>query len=1100
MSDAGKAVFLSYASQDAEAAKRIANALRAAGVEVWFDQSELRGGDAWDQSIRKQIKECALFVPIISANTQARREGYFRLEWKLADDRTHLMAKGTRFILPVCVDDTRDWDAIVPDSFTTVQWTRLSAGEGAAAFAERVGKLLSGNTPAVGDQTKAVRPVGASLDDARGRRPAAPLQISRPWLAPAVAILVALTALALWRPWQRPPAGGVESAVVAAAKPASEARGLVEKASGLFQGLDATREDFALAEEFCQRALKLDPNDGEVWAAYAQLNAAFGYRGWDPSPERREQNRVMAERAIRLAPRSAQARLAQAGAWSAFGVNRPETEKLLRDIVREEPANQAALRFLAVTVLNNGGLDECLALNERSAALPGGDPLALFNNARYLWQRGRPDEGYASLQRSLAQQPFSSGLTLKALMEITWRGDPAAAEAALRQIPQSALLEDRANYMAGLVHYYQRNAGAALAAWAAFPRDYYMDFAYDGPKGLLIGHAHELDQREAAAKIEWRTALQAVDKRLAITPNHATSHYYKAYLLACLGEKTAAEEALRTCEQLRGIKYTRGSEMPFELAVIYARLGRFDEIFAHPPNLLRRIRIDPRFEAFRADPRYQALVAASASRRPASGLAEPASADHKSVAVLAFANLSDDKANEYFSDGISEELLNVLAKVPGLKVTARTSAFHFKGKDTPISEIARQLGVAYVVEGSVRKAGDKVRITAQLIKAADGFHVWSDTFTRDLKDVFAVQDEISSLIAQNLKLKLAAGGAAGAATNPEAYRLYLEGRRAWNRRDLQGFRQAEVLLSQAIELDPGFARAHAALADVWSMGADSVSEVGPYNLRDSVILIRARAKAKQALTLDPNCAEAYASLGQIAAFSWDFASALRDLQRAVELNPNYASARQWLGAYLKIWGDPDRSLAETLRAVELDPLSHRILDQSSDTLLLHGRVQEAWELLERARALNPAGIQIRCKRALLLFALGRREEALAAARELAGDSTAEQPAYRFQTALEVLAGCGFAGEAEAMLQRIPTTAPERVVALAILGRTSEALSQLDGIQNSNLDSIMTDPRLAGLRAEPAFKAWQKKVGLSAAQQRLDAWMAAPPRTKVEASK
>ena len=136
----------------------------------------------------------------------------------------------------------------------------------------------------------------------------------------------------------------------------------------------------------------------------------------------------------------------------------------------------------------------------------------------------------------------------------------------------------------------------------------------------------------------------------------------------------------------------------------------------------------------------------------------------KSVAVLAFANLSDDKENEYFSDGISEELLNVLAKIPNLKVSARTSAFSFKGKNVAIPEIARQLGVAYVVEGSVRKQGTKVRITAQLIKAEDGFHVWSDTFTRELKDIFAVQDEIAGLIAQQLQLKLTATARSNRAT------------------------------------------------------------------------------------------------------------------------------------------------------------------------------------------------------------------------------------------------------------------------------------------------------------------------------------------------
>lgn len=150
MSNPGKAVFLSYASQDADAARRICEALRAAGVEVWFDQSELVGGDAWDQKIRKQIKDCALLIPIISAATQARTEGYFRLEWRLADQRTHLMAKGRPFLLPVVIDDTRDSDAQVPDSFTEVQWTRLPGGDTSPAFCARVKKLLGGHATVAG--------------------------------------------------------------------------------------------------------------------------------------------------------------------------------------------------------------------------------------------------------------------------------------------------------------------------------------------------------------------------------------------------------------------------------------------------------------------------------------------------------------------------------------------------------------------------------------------------------------------------------------------------------------------------------------------------------------------------------------------------------------------------------------------------------------------------------------------------------------------------------------------------------------------------------------------------------------------------------------
>lgn len=193
-----RAVFLSYASQDSAAARSLCEALQSKGVEVWFDQGELRGGDEWDQSIRRQIKACALFIPIISANSQARREGYFRLEWKLADDRTHLIAKGTPFILPVCVDDTKDWDAIVPESFTAVQWTRLPPGEAPDPIAERVKRLLAGaqDSVALPGSNRApviLKPTGVAPQDRR-----------RPHRATALALLVAAAATATWYVMRRP--------------------------------------------------------------------------------------------------------------------------------------------------------------------------------------------------------------------------------------------------------------------------------------------------------------------------------------------------------------------------------------------------------------------------------------------------------------------------------------------------------------------------------------------------------------------------------------------------------------------------------------------------------------------------------------------------------------------------------------------------------------------------------------------------------------------------------------------------------------------------------------------------------------------------------
>ncbi|MBM3854958.1 MAG: toll/interleukin-1 receptor domain-containing protein, partial [Verrucomicrobia bacterium] len=239
MSEAGKAVFLSYASQDAEAALRLCSGLRAAGVEVWFDQNEpldllgahgLVGGDAWDAKIRKQIAECALFVPVISANTQARGEGYFRIEWRLAAQRTHAMAEDQAFLLPVVIDETCDAEARVPGEFKAVQWSRIGSADSLGAFCARVQTLLGGPDPAT---------VGAALrrdGSDESRRKAAPTvgrSPSRPWLWPATLSALALVALAMWRPWvgsttQPRSAAGASSQTSAA--PISAAGRLVAKA------------------------------------------------------------------------------------------------------------------------------------------------------------------------------------------------------------------------------------------------------------------------------------------------------------------------------------------------------------------------------------------------------------------------------------------------------------------------------------------------------------------------------------------------------------------------------------------------------------------------------------------------------------------------------------------------------------------------------------------------------------------------------------------------------------------------------------------------------------------------------------------------------
>src|SRR4051812_34630789 len=224
MSDSRNAVFLSYASQDAEAAKRICESLRSVGVEVWFDQSELVGGDAWDHKIRSQIRDCALLVPVISKATQARREAYFRLKWRLADERTHLMAKGTPFLLPVAIDETSDRDALVPDSFLAVQWTKAPQGEIPPAFAARVRNLLGGERGGVNDLARGRGEGLESATAASARHPK--------WLWPVLTLAIVGVGLLGYRminPRSRGAVAAPATAVVATGSEA-EAQRLVDRA------------------------------------------------------------------------------------------------------------------------------------------------------------------------------------------------------------------------------------------------------------------------------------------------------------------------------------------------------------------------------------------------------------------------------------------------------------------------------------------------------------------------------------------------------------------------------------------------------------------------------------------------------------------------------------------------------------------------------------------------------------------------------------------------------------------------------------------------------------------------------------------------------
>jgi adenylate cyclase len=626
-------VFLSYASEDAEPAARICCALRNAGIAVWFDQNELRGGAAWDSAIRRQIKSCALFVPIISGNSRARVEGYFRLEWKLAVDRSHQMASERTFLLPVVIDGTHEADARVPDKFHEVQWTWLDDGETPPDFVEQVARLLMHG--------------------------------------------------------------------------------------------------------------------------------------------------------------------------------------------------------------------------EHAAPAPSG---------------------------------HGSG-----------RAKPAA-----------------------------------------------------GPAVLAGGRA-------------------------------------------------------------------------------------------------------------------------------------PGTAPEKSIAVLPFVDISQNRDQEYFSDGLTEELIGLLTRVPQLRVPARTSCFYFKGKQATIADIAQALNVAHVLEGSVRKSGNAIRIAVQLIRVETGFHVWSQSFDRTLDDIFKVQDEIAASVVRSLSLALLSGTpqSRSTAVSSEAYQLYLRGHFHWNRRTPEEFGKAISFFQQAIERDPGYPLAFTGLADCYSLLPiyDRLSQA-------TVTMPLAKAAILKALALDDDLAEAHASLGLILGiFDFDWQAAEHQLQRAIELSPNSPVPHQRYGELLVNLGRFDEGLAEGRRAVELDPLSQVANLALGIQLNSARRYDEAIAQLHKTLTL---GRNFADTHHFLFEShanLGSYPEAVEAyARQRLLDGEASTQVDAFKDAFAKDSWRGFLRSRIHTLEaREPADADELAGLCARAGELERAFAWLEksyASRSAKLTHLKVDARYDNLRADPRFVAMMRRIGLA----------------------
>jgi TolB-like protein/Flp pilus assembly protein TadD len=324
----------------------------------------------------------------------------------------------------------------------------------------------------------------------------------------------------------------------------------------------------------------------------------------------------------------------------------------------------------------------------------------------------------------------------------------------------------------------------------------------------------------------------------------------------------------------------------------------------------------------------------------------------KSIAVLPFDNLSRDPENAYFSEGIQDEILTRLAKIAELKVISRTSTERFKSSPGDLRQIARQLGVANVLEGSVQKPSDQVRVNVQLIHAASDTHLWAETYDRKLTDVFAVESEISRAVAEKLQAKLTGSAeqvlASRPTDDPEAHQLYMKGRYFWNKRNPENLKKAIEYFERAISRDPAYALAYSGLADAHAVFPYYASTPPKDDAR------KALAAARKAVELDQSLSEAHTSLANALVLNLQYSASISEFQRAIELNPNYATAHHWYGEALQGEGRFDEGVAELRRALDLDPLSLVINCVLGSTLAVAGRDDEAIEQLHKTIEMDPA--------------------------------------------------------------------------------------------------------------------------------------------------
>ncbi|HVF70442.1 MAG TPA: protein kinase [Chthoniobacterales bacterium] len=582
-----------------------------------------------------------------------------------------------------------------------------------------------------------------------------------------------------------------------------------------------------------------------------------------------------------------------------------------------------------------------------------------------------------------------------------------------------------------------------------------------------LGEALEFKGEREAALAEWLKMRELNDDPFGLAEI--------AHVQAALGRKAEATRTLNEMIELAKTRYVQA----YAFSLVYAALGQKDEALRWLEKSyedragadLAFIRVDPFLIPLRGEPRFEAL-ADKIVPRPNSSVALP---PEKSIAVLPFLDLSQAKDQEYFCDGMSEAILDSLAQIKDLQVAARTSSFSFKGTNLGVKEIAAKLGVRHVLEGSLRRDGDRIRITVQLIKATDGFHIWSKTYERQLQGVFGVQDEITQAVTAALKLKLVDSRPARS-ENTEAYELYLQGVFFSNKSSEEGLRKSLDFFQRSIEKDPTSARPWVGIAKVWNWLADLY-------VRPMEAYPKMKAAAEKAVALDPDNGEAHMWMGEAKRiFDWDLPGFKVELDRALQLDPNSATAHIFMALYWLTHGDKEKGVAYARESIRLDPLSPIVSNFAAMAYMSADRVDDALVEAKRTAEIDPTYIYQGPLLANIYREKGMFPEAIALflkAREITG---LPQPGLAI-----TYAKTGREQEARLILAELLEIAEKKYMAgeeiasvYVALGEKEEAYKWLERACDDHggaIHAVPIRPVFKALHSEPRFHALMRRIGL-----------------------